>query len=46
MKQIQMFNGVKKLLELKAKHNLKVLAGEGPTEGTVVTQTVDRLVLA
>ncbi|KAI9349273.1 hypothetical protein DFJ73DRAFT_789978 [Zopfochytrium polystomum] len=46
IKQLAMFNDVKRLLQLKLEHNKKVLRGEGTDsgfEGTMMTQ--DRLVL-
>lgn len=46
IKQLALFNDVKKLLQLKVARNKKVLSGEGPEtgfEGTMMTQ--DRLVL-
>ncbi|KAI9105390.1 hypothetical protein DFS34DRAFT_599192 [Phlyctochytrium arcticum] len=45
MKQIIMFNNVKKLLMLKARHNAKLLAGETKKEDKVAHVTKDRLVL-
>ncbi|KAJ3252478.1 Intraflagellar transport protein 81 [Boothiomyces macroporosus] len=44
MKQIQMFNGIKKLLTLKIANNKKIISGRNQEDKAVVT--MDRLVLS
>lgn len=44
LKQLEMFNGVKKLLELKMTHNEQILKG-GVKEEVIGTETQDILVL-